>query len=82
MDIQLPEMSGIEVIRLLKQDDELRSIPIIAVTAFAMPSEEEAIRAAGSDDYISKPIDILRFLKAVDRLLPRPSDSLVAHESE
>ena len=65
MDIQLPEVSGLEVTRWLKDDEELRDIPVIAVTAFAMKGDEERIRAAGCDGYIAKPIDYKDFLAII-----------------
>jgi two-component system cell cycle response regulator DivK len=65
MDIQLPEVSGIEVTKWLKEDDELRTIPVIAVTAFAMKGDEERIRAKGCESYLSKPISVGRFLEVV-----------------
>jgi two-component system cell cycle response regulator DivK len=72
MDIQLPEVSGIEVTKWLKEDDELKSIPVIAVTAFAMKGDEEKIREGGCEAYISKPISVLSFLQMVDSFLKRP----------
>jgi len=72
MDIQLPEVSGIEVTKWLKEDDELKSIPVIAVTAFAMKGDEEKIREGGCEAYISKPISVLSFLQTVDDFLKRP----------
>jgi two-component system cell cycle response regulator DivK len=69
MDIQLPEVSGLEVTRWLKDDDDLRDIPVIAVTAFAMKGDEERIRQGGCEAYISKPISIASFLAAVRRYL-------------
>ena len=65
MDIQLPEVSGLEVTRWLKEDDELREIPIIAVTALAMKGDEERIRSGGCEAYISKPISVASFLETV-----------------
>ena len=65
MDIQLPEVSGLEVTRWLKDDEELCDIPVIAVTAFAMKGDEERIRQGGCEAYISKPISIASFLAAV-----------------
>lgn len=65
MDIQLPEMSGLDVTKTIKSDPKLRSIPIIAVTAFAMKGDEEHIRAHGCEAYLSKPISIDRFLETV-----------------
>lgn len=69
MDIQLPEVSGLEVTRWLKQDDELKSIPVIAVTAFAMKGDEERIREGGCEAYLSKPISIAKFLETVKTYL-------------
>ncbi|MCB1518090.1 MAG: response regulator [Hyphomicrobiaceae bacterium] len=65
MDIQLPEVSGLVVTKWLKEDDELRSIPVIAVTAFAMKGDEERIREGGCEDYISKPISVPHFLETI-----------------
>jgi len=70
MDIQLPEMSGLEVTQALKADPELKPIPVIAVTAFAMKGDEERIRAAGCEAYLSKPISIDRFISTVKAYLP------------
>jgi two-component system cell cycle response regulator DivK len=69
MDIQLPEVSGLEVTKWIKEDDALRSIPIIAVTAFAMKGDEEKIREGGCEAYIAKPISIAHFLDTVKRFL-------------
>jgi two-component system cell cycle response regulator DivK len=69
MDIQLPEISGLEVTKWLKDDEELRDIPVIAVTAFAMKGDEERIRQGGCEAYISKPISIGTFLETVRRYL-------------
>jgi two-component system cell cycle response regulator DivK len=69
MDIQLPEVSGLEVIRWLKDDDELRDIPIIAVTAFAMKGDEERIRGGGCEAYISKPISVMSFIATVRKFI-------------
>ena len=65
MDIQLPEVSGLEVTKWLKEDDDLKSIPVIAVTAFAMKGDEERIRQGGCEAYISKPISVTKFLETV-----------------
>ncbi len=70
MDIQLPEVSGLDVIKWLKEDDKLRVIPIIAVTAFAMKGDEERIRAGGCEAYISKPISVSMFVETVRRFVP------------
>jgi two-component system cell cycle response regulator DivK len=69
MDIQLPEVSGLEVTRWLKDDEELREIPVVAVTAFAMKGDEQRIRQGGCEAYISKPISIGTFLETVRRYL-------------
>jgi len=65
MDIQLPEVSGLEVTKWLKDDDELSSIPVIAVTAFAMKGDEERIREGGCEAYMSKPISISVFIETI-----------------
>lgn len=67
MDIQLPEVSGLEIIKWLKADQSLQDIPVIAVTAFAMKGDEQKIRAGGCEDYIAKPIKIDAFLETVRR---------------
>ena len=69
MDIQLPEVSGLEVTQKIKSDEELVDIPIIAVTAFAMKGDEERIRQGGCEDYIAKPISVRTFLEKVKRYL-------------
>jgi two-component system cell cycle response regulator DivK len=69
MDIQLPEISGLEVTKWLKEDEELASIPVVAVTAFAMKGDEERIREGGCEAYISKPISVSHFLETIKRLL-------------
>ncbi|HEX3535827.1 MAG TPA: response regulator [Stellaceae bacterium] len=69
MDIQLPEVSGLEVTKWIKEDDELRTIPVIAVTAFAMKGDEEKIREGGCEAYIAKPISVMSFLSTVDQFL-------------
>jgi two-component system cell cycle response regulator DivK len=69
MDIQLPEVSGLEVTRWIKEDDNLKQIPVVAVTAFAMKGDEEKIRDGGCEAYISKPISVTHFLQTVQRFL-------------
>lgn len=69
MDIQLPEVSGLEVAKWLKADDGLCRIPIIAVTAFAMKGDEERIRRGGCEDYIAKPIKVAHFIETVRKHL-------------
>jgi len=66
MDIQLPELSGLEATKQLRADEELRSIPIVAVTAFAMKGDEEKIRQAGCDGYMTKPISIASIMQAIE----------------
>jgi two-component system cell cycle response regulator DivK len=65
MDIQLPEISGLEVTKWLKEDEDLSPIPVIAVTAFAMKGDEERIREGGCEAYLSKPISVMQFLDTV-----------------
>ena len=69
MDIQLPEVSGLEVTRWIKDDEELRDIPIIAVTAFAMKGDEEKIRSGGCEAYIAKPISFASVLQTIEKVL-------------
>lgn len=69
MDIQLPEVSGLEVTKWIKEDDDLKSIPVVAVTAFAMRGDEEKIREGGCEDYIAKPISVSKFLETVHKYL-------------
>lgn len=69
MDIQLPEVSGLDVTRWLKSDEELKSIPVIAITAFAMKGDEEKIREGGCEEYISKPISVVRFMDVINSYL-------------
>jgi two-component system cell cycle response regulator DivK len=72
MDIQLPRMSGIEALRLLRGDARTRAIPVIAVTASAMSQDRQKIMAAGFDGYQAKPIDVTQFVAAVREMLDRP----------
>jgi two-component system cell cycle response regulator DivK len=65
MDIQLPEVSGLQVTQWLKEDAQLRHIPVIAITAFAMKGDEEKIRQGGCEAYLSKPISVVKFLETV-----------------
>ncbi len=74
MDIQLPEVSGLDVTKWLKDDEELKKIPVVAVTAFAMKGDEQKIREGGCEDYISKPISVGRFLEVVDHYLGREKE--------
>jgi two-component system, cell cycle response regulator DivK len=72
MDIQLPEVSGLDRTKWLKEDDSLRHIPIIAVTAFAMKGDEERIREGGCEAYVSKPISVSLFLDTIRQFVPSP----------
>ena len=69
MDIQLPEVSGLEVTKWIKEDHDLRTIPVIAVTAFAMKGDEERIRQGGCEAYLSKPISVAKFIETVKAYL-------------
>ncbi|MEI8146328.1 MAG: response regulator [Alphaproteobacteria bacterium] len=69
MDIQLPEVSGLDVTRWIKEDDTIKHIPIIAVTAFAMKGDEERIRAGGCEAYLSKPISVVKFIETIKHFL-------------
>lgn len=71
MDIQLPYVSGLELIETCKADAELRAIPIMAVTAYAGKEDEERVRAAGAEAYVSKPISLMRFIGEVVALTPK-----------
>ncbi len=68
-DIQLPHVSGLELIRLLRDDEQLQTVPIMAVTAYAGAGDEERIRDAGAQAYVSKPISVMKFVAQVDDLL-------------
>jgi two-component system, cell cycle response regulator DivK len=69
MDIQLPHVSGLELITALKRDEELRRVPVMAVTAYAGKGDEERIREAGAETYVSKPISVIKFIETVAGLL-------------
>lgn len=71
MDIQMPVMDGLEATKLLKNDDVTKDIPIVALTAYAMQGDEEKMREAGFDGYISKPIDIKGFLKKISEVISK-----------
>src|ERR1700687_4241487 len=72
MDIQLPEVSGLEVTKWLKEDPDLKSIPVVAVTAFAMKGDEERIRQGGCEAYLSKPISVGKFIETIRHFLGAP----------
>ena len=69
LDIQLPDISGLEVTRRIKKDSTTKSIPIVAVTAFATAGDSERIRSAGCDEYLTKPVSVDRLMSAVKRFL-------------
>jgi two-component system cell cycle response regulator DivK len=69
MDIQLPEISGLEVTKMLKADDDLKLIPVVAVTAHAMKGDEEKMREGGCEGYIAKPISIPTYLETIAKFL-------------
>lgn len=75
MDIQLPEVSGLDITRWLKDDERTSAIPVLAVTAFAMRTDEILVREAGCEGYLSKPIQVRSFLKTVDDLMPKAKTS-------
>jgi two-component system cell cycle response regulator DivK len=68
-DIQLPHVSGLDLIRMIRKDEQLADVPIMAVTAYSARGDEERIRAAGAQAYVSKPISVVRFAETVDQLL-------------
>lgn len=71
LDIQMPELDGLEVVRRLRDDPALREVPVVALTAYAMKGDREQMLAAGFVDYVSQPIDIDQFLEIVKRLTAR-----------
>ena len=71
MDIQLPNISGLDLIEQAKADRTLRAIPVLAVTAYAGKGDEERIRDAGADNYLAKPVSIGPFMARRD---PRRGD--------
>jgi two-component system cell cycle response regulator DivK len=81
-DIQLPHVSGLELIRLIRKDKKLAQVPIMAVTAYSARDDEERIRAAGAQAYVSKPISVVRFAQTVDDLLKDGSTGDPAGEAQ
>ncbi|GMN02258.1 response regulator [Erythrobacter sp. MTPC3] len=69
MDIQLPGISGVDLIEAAQRDANLRNIPVLAVTAFAAKGDEERIRSAGASGYLAKPVSIMPFMNAVNELV-------------
>ena len=80
-DIQLPHVTGFDLIRMLRADDQLSEVPIMAVTAYSASGDEERIRAAGAQAYVSKPISVMRFAETVDQLLQKASKGELANET-
>ena len=78
MDIQLPNISGLRLIRHLQRDEATRDIPILAITAFAGPQEEDRIRRAGARGYLSKPVTMQKLVEAVDDCLAMPGPKATA----
>lgn len=70
MDIQLPNVSGVDLIEQAKRDPALNTIPVLAVTAYAGKGDEERIRDAGAAAYLAKPVSIIPFMNAVKSLVP------------
>jgi two-component system, cell cycle response regulator DivK len=68
-DIQLPHVSGLDLIVMIREDERLKDVPIMAVTAYAAATDEERIRAAGAQAYVSKPISVAKFVGQVNELL-------------
>ena len=81
-DIQLPHVSGLDLIRMIRKDDQLADIPIMAVTAYSAHGDEERIRDAGAQAYVSKPISVVKFAQTVDELLSDASDEAEIDEPE
>jgi two-component system, cell cycle response regulator DivK len=81
-DIQLPHISGLELIRMMRSDEGLAAVPIMAVTAYSAQGDEERIRAAGAQAYVSKPISVVRFAETVDQLLKNGSDKAEVAEAK
>ena len=69
MDIQMPHVSGLELIEAIRRDVTLRRIPIMAVTAYAAKGDEENIRSKGADAYVAKPISLMRFMDSINGLV-------------
>jgi two-component system, cell cycle response regulator DivK len=81
MDMQLPDMSGLEVTRTIKENRLLNRVPILAVTAFAMKGDEEKILAGGCDAYTPKPIIVTEFLNLVERMISNSKVSSTSHNT-
>jgi two-component system cell cycle response regulator DivK len=73
MDIQMPHVTGLELTEAIRADESLSAMPIMAVTAYAGKADEDRIRGAGADAYVSKPISLMRFIETVEGLVTRTS---------
>jgi two-component system cell cycle response regulator DivK len=80
-DIQLPHVTGFDLIRMLREDEQLSEVPIMAVTAYSASGDEERIRAAGAQAYVSKPISVMRFAETVQQLLQDGGKGDLANET-
>ena len=76
-DIQLPHVSGLDLIKLIRADEKLSEVPIMAVTAYSAHGDEERIREAGAQAYVAKPISVVRFAQTVDELLEGKHEEVV-----
>ena len=76
MDIQMPHVTGLELTEAIRADEELSAIPIMAVTAYAGKGDEDRIRAAGANAYVSKPIALLRFIETVESLMTPHAEAI------
>jgi two-component system, cell cycle response regulator DivK len=74
MDVGLPGQDGVQATRLLKATEKGRVTPVVAVTAYAMPADEQRMRQAGCDAFLTKPLEFSRFLAVVQRLAPLSPD--------
>ena len=80
-DIQLPHITGIELMELIRADDDLKSVPIMAVTAYSAVGDDERIMAAGAQAYVAKPISVMRFAETVNELLEAGPVGVAASEA-
>ena len=80
-DIQLPHVSGMELMQQLRADERLKDVPIMAVTAYAAQGDDERFRAAGASAYVSKPISVMRFAETVNELLEAGPVGVAASEA-
>jgi two-component system, cell cycle response regulator DivK len=81
-DIQLPHVTGLDLIRMIRADEQLSDVPIMAVTAYSATGDEERIRAAGAQAYVAKPISVVRFADTVEQLLKTHAAALKVDRPE